>query len=142
MRPAIIRLTSLLAVLALSQPAMASSLENALEAYVDGLRSGDVKTLNKLFYDDGQFCLNTRAAIKCSSFAQALPTWVQRPDPKTRGKIRSQEVIGQSMARVTYELDFNGTSYVDHLLLYKSEDRWIVVAKTTFLETQTTLIEE
>lgn len=134
MRSTIIRLTSLLAVLALAQPAMAGSLENALDAYVEGLRSGDVKTLNKLFHDDGQFCLNGKAGIKCSSFAQALPTWVETPDPKTRGKVRSQEVIGQSMARVTYELDFNGTSYVDYLLLYKRQEQWVVVAKTTFID--------
>lgn len=134
MKSAIIRWTSLFAVLAMSQPAMAGSLEIALDAYVDGLRSGDVKMLNRLFFADGQFCLNGKAGIKCSSFAQALPTWVEKPDPKTRGKIRSQEVIGQSMARVTYELDFNGTSYVDQLLLYKRDDQWVVVAKTTFIE--------
>lgn len=134
MRSAIIRLASLLAVLALSQPAMASSLENALEAYVDGLRSGDVKTLNKLFYDDGQFCLNGKAGIKCSSFAQTLPSWVEQPDPKARGKILSKEVTGPSMARVTYELELNGTTYVDYLLLYQRDERWLVVAKTTFIK--------
>jgi hypothetical protein len=134
MRSAGIRLTALLAVFALSQPAMASSLENALEAYVDGLRSGDVKTLSKLFYDDGQFCLNGKAGIKCSSFAQTLPSWVEQPDSKARGKILSKEVTGPSMARVTYELEFNGTTYVDYLLLYQRDDRWLVVAKTTFIK--------
>lgn len=134
MRSAIIRLTALLAVFAPSQPAMASSLESALEAYVEGLRSGDVKTLNKLFYDDGQFCLNGKAGIKCPSFAQTLPSWVEQPDPKARGKILSKEVTGPSMARVTYELEFNGTTYVDYMLLYQRDDRWLVVAKTTFIK--------
>src|SRR5688572_8542960 len=119
MRSAIGRLMTLFALFAVSQTAIADSLENALDAYVDGLRTGDVKTLNKLFFNDGQFCLNTGAGIDCSSFAKALPSWVANPDPKARGKVRSKEVIGQSMARVTYELDFNGMSYVDYLLLYK-----------------------
>ena len=134
MRSAIARLTNLLALLAVSQSAIASSLENALDAYVDGLRIGDVRTLNKLFFSDGQFCLNSGAEIECSSFAEALPSWVTSPDPKTRGRIISKEVVGQSMARVTYELYFNGTSYIDYLLLYKKHDQWVVVAKTTFLE--------
>src|SRR5688572_2629537 len=110
MRLATARLIALFALCAVSQAAIASSLEHALSAYVDGLRIGDVKTLNKLFFNDGQFCLNSGSGIDCSSFAKALPSWIANPDPKTRGKIRSKEVIGQSMARVTYELDFNGTS--------------------------------
>ena len=134
MRLAIARLTALFAVLAISQTAIAGSLEDALDAYVDGLRIGDVKTLNKLFFNDGQFCLNGGAEVSCSSFAEALPSWVVKPDPNTRGKIRSKEVIGQSMASVTYELEFNGQSYIDHLLLYKKNGRWVVVAKTTFLK--------
>lgn len=134
MKSAITRLTTLLTLLAVSQVATAGSLENALDAYVDGLRTGDVKTLNKLFFDDGQFCLNGKTEIRCSSFAETLPSWVEKPDPKTSGRIESTEVIGESMARVTYELDFNGTSYIDHLLLYKKDGQWVVVAKTTFFK--------
>jgi hypothetical protein len=134
MRLAIALLVTLFPIFAAPQAAVASSLENALDAYVHGLRIGDVKTLRKLFFSDGQFCLNSGAEIDCSSFAKALPSWVSNPDPKARGKIRSKEVIGQSMARVTYELDFNGASYIDYLLLYKKNDQWVVVAKTTFLK--------
>jgi hypothetical protein len=122
------------AFLAVVQAATAGSVENALEAYVDGLRSGDVKTLNKLFFNDGQFCASRAAGIKCSSFAETLPSWVEQPDPTARGKILSKEAIGESMARVTYELKFNDDSYVDYLLLYKKDGQWIVVAKTTFLQ--------
>jgi Putative lumazine-binding len=48
------------------------------------------------------------------------------------------EVIGDSMASVTYELQFGERSYVDHLLLYLQQGQWVVVAKTTFIETEST----
>ena len=134
MKSVIAGVTSLFALLAVSQAATASSLEKALDAYVDGLRTGDVQTLNKLFFSDGQFCLNRQAEISCSSFADVLPSWVAKPDPKTRGRIISQEAVGESMARVTYGLEFNGTSYVDYLLLYQKDGHWVVVAKTTFIK--------
>lgn len=134
MRLAMGRSATLLALLAMSQMAVAESLESALDAYVGGLRSGDITTLRKLFFSDGQFCSHRAAEIDCSSFAQVLPSWVAKPDPQARGKIRSQETIAETMAKVTYELDFNGQTYVDHLLLYKKQNQWLVVAKTTFLE--------
>jgi Putative lumazine-binding len=134
MRLYIARLTAVFVLVAASQAVLASSLENALDAYVEGLRTGDMKTLHKLFIHDGQFCVNSGAEINCSSFAKAIPSWVAKPDPKTSGKIRSKEVIDQSMARVTYELDFNGVTYIDYLLLYRKNDQWIVVAKTTLLK--------
>jgi Putative lumazine-binding len=129
----LIRLTALSIFMAGSKLATAGPLEDALGAYVEGLRTGDAKTLNKLFFNDGQFCLNRGTEIICSSFAKAIPSWVVVPDRKASGKITSKEVIEESMARVTYELDFNGDSYIDYLLLYKKNGQWVVVAKTTYL---------
>lgn len=134
MRSVIVRLAALFTVLAVSQTAMGDPLEDALGAYVDGLRTGDVKTLGKLFFADGQFCLNRKSEIKCTSFAQALPTWVEKPDPAASGKLMAKEVIGDSMARVTYELAFGGVTYLDYFLLYKNNGRWVAVAKTTFIK--------
>ncbi|MGH8252216.1 MAG: nuclear transport factor 2 family protein [Steroidobacteraceae bacterium] len=120
------------------QAACASSLEESLSAYVEGLRTGNVKTLEKLFHKDGQFCLNSADGIECSSFAAVLPTWAAKPDPGARGKVKAMEVIGDSMASVTYELQFGERSYVDHLLLYIQEGHWVVVAKTTFIANEPT----
>lgn len=120
------------------QAACANPLEEALSAYVEGLRTGNVKTLEKLFLKDGQFCLNGADGIECSSFAAVLPTWAAKPDPGARGKMKAMEVIGDSMASVTYELQFGERSYVDHLLLYLQKGHWVVVAKTTFIETEPT----
>ena len=118
----------------MSQAAVASSVEDALDAYVEGLRIGDVKTLGEVFFATGQFCRASLGAIRCTSFADSLPSWVEKPDPKARGKVVAKEVVGDSMASVTYELEFGGDSYIDYLLLYKKEGRWVVVAKTTFIK--------
>ncbi len=120
------------------QAAWANPLEEALSAYVEGLRTGNVKTLEKLFLKDGQFCLNGTDGIECSTFAAVLPTWTAKPDPEARGKVKAMQVIGDSMASVTYELQFGERSYVDHLLLYMQKGHWVVVAKTTFIETKPT----
>lgn len=128
----------LLGSLLACQAAFANPLEEALSAYVEGLRTGNVKTLERLFLKDGQFCLNGADGIECSAFAAVLPTWAAKPDPGARGKVIAMEVIGDSMASVTYELQFGDRSYVDHLLLYIQEGRWVVVAKTTFIETEPT----
>ena len=127
-------LTTFAALAVMSQAAAATSVEGALDAYVEGLRIGDVSTLAEVFFADGQFCRANLGEIRCSSFAEALPSWVEKPDHRTRGRIVSKEVVGDAMARVTYELEFNGDSYIDYLLLYKKEGRWLVVAKTTFIK--------
>lgn len=127
------RLAAFAALCALSHLAAAASLEEALDSYVEGLRVGDVRTLEQLFFADGQFCSGGAGKIRCSRFADVLPSWVERPDSKARGKVIAKDFVGETMANVTYELEFNGDSYVDYLLLYKTEGRWLVVAKTTFI---------
>lgn len=128
------KLAALAVLAALSQTAAAASVEDALDAYVKGLRIGDMKTLGEVFFADGQFCRANQGGIRCSSFAEVLPSWVERPDPKARGKVVSKEVVGDSMANVIYELEFGGDTYIDNLLLYKKEGRWVVVAKTTTIK--------
>lgn len=128
------RWVTLAALATLSQAAAADSVEEALDAYLQGLRAGDVKTLGQLFFATGQFCRANPAGIRCSTFADSLPSWVERPDPKARGRVVSKEVVGDSMASVTYELEFGGDSYTDYLLLYKRDGRWVVVAKTTHVK--------
>ena len=134
MRRITARLTTFAAFVVTSQAAAATSVEDALDTYVEGLRIGDASTLREVFLADGQFCRANLGEIRCSSFAEALPSWVEKPDPKARGRIVSKQVVGDSMASVTYELEFNGDSYIDYLLLYKKEGRWLVVAKTTFIK--------
>ncbi len=128
------RWATLAALVTLSPAALATTVEDALEAYVEGLRIGDVKTLGEVFFATGQFCRSSQGGIRCSTFAESLPSWVEKPDPKARGKMVSKEVLGDSMASVTYELEFGGDSYTDYLLLYKKEGRWLVVAKTTLVK--------
>ena len=134
MRSVIVPLAAAFTVLAVSQTAMGDTLEDAMGAYVEGLKTGDVKTLNKLFHDQGQFCVNRKSEIKCTSFAEALPTWVEKPDPAASGQLITKEIVEDSMARVSYQLDFGGENYLDYFLLYKNGGRWIVVSKTTFIK--------
>ncbi|MBB6096389.1 hypothetical protein HNQ60_005311 [Povalibacter uvarum] len=133
MKTSIARLLTCLVGTAVSPSVAADPLDTALDAYVEGLRKGDLNILQGLFLGEGQFCMNRQEGIRCSSFAAVLPSWIEKPDAQAAGRVRSREVIG-SMARVTYQLDFNGTSYLDHLLLYESAGRWRVVAKTTWVE--------
>lgn len=133
MRAPLARPLACLVAMIVSSSVAADSLDAALDAYVEGLRKGDLSVLEGLFFSEGQFCMNRQEGIRCSSFAAVLPSWIEEPDPQAVGRIRSREVNG-SMARVTYELDFNGTSYVDHLLLYERAGQWRVVAKTTRVE--------
>jgi hypothetical protein len=105
-------------------------LEKTLDGYLQGLRKGDLALLQSAFWPEGRFCAQQADTIVCRNFTQVLPVWVQKPDPKARGVIRANETNG-SMARVTYELHFGGKTFLDFLLLYKTGNRWMIVAKTT-----------
>ena len=120
------------------QAASANPLEEALSAYVEGLRTGNVKTLEKLsFWKEGQFCLNGAAGIECSSFAAVLPIWAAKPDPE-RAEPEShgghRRLHGQRDLRATVRRKVLRRP----LLLYIQEGHWVVVAKTTFNETEPT----
>jgi hypothetical protein len=111
-----------------------ASPEAALEAYVDGLRTGRVERLEKLFLPDGQFCTLAEegaAPIGCKRFADVLAGWAARPDPAATGRVLDRRDATPSMSAVTYELHFGGDHYVDQLLLYRTGAGWRVVAKTT-----------
>ena len=118
---------------ALAAPAPTSP-EAALEAYVDGLRTGRVERLQALFLPDGQFCTLAKdgaAPISCKRFAEVLGGWTARPDPAATGRVLDRRDATPSMSAVTYELHFGGDRYVDQLLLYRTDAGWRVVAKTT-----------
>lgn len=111
-----------------------SSPDAALEAYVDGLRTGRVERLQALFLPDGQFCTlaeDGAAPIGCKRFAEVLGDWTARPDPAATGRVLDRRDATPSMSAVTYELHFGGDRYVDQLLLYRTDAGWRVVAKTT-----------
>ena len=122
---------------AAAAPPAPSSPEQALEAYVDGLRTGRVELLQALFLPDGQFC--TLAAdetppVDCKRFAEVLGDWAARPDPAATGRVLDRRDATPSMSAVTYELHFGGDRYVDQLLLYRTDAGWRVVAKTTAVQ--------
>jgi hypothetical protein len=121
-----------------ASPAAASqSPETALQAYVDGLRTGSLAKLQELFLADGQFCSVVRqppSQITCRKFSEVLGSWVEQPDPAAKGRILKREDATPSMSTITYELSFAGTRYLDQLLLYRVEGRWYVVAKTTAVQ--------
>ena len=111
-----------------------SSPEAALEAYVDGLRTGRVEVLQALFLPDGQFCTLAEGGatpVDCKCFAEVLGGWAARPDPAATGRVLDRRDATPSMSAVTYELHFGGDRYVDQLLLYRTDAGWRVVAKTT-----------
>lgn len=131
-----------MALLALAPSTQASaadeqSPELALEAYVNGLRTGSLERLRELFLSDGQFCsvsAEPGRRIVCNKFSEVLGGWVAKPDPLASGRIVHRKDAAQSMSAITYELNFGGDRYIDQLLLYRSEGRWWVVAKTTALQ--------
>ena len=111
-----------------------SSPEQALTAYVDGLRTGSVATLEALFLPDGQFCTlpdKSDAPVSCKRFAEVLASWAAHPDPAATGRVLDRRDATPSMTAVTYELHFGGDRYIDQLLLYRTDAGWRVVAKTT-----------
>jgi hypothetical protein len=129
-----------IAALLLAAPVAASAPptpETALEAYVEGLRSGRVETLRALFLPDGQFCTladKGAAPIGCKRFADVLGDWASRPDPAASGRVLDRRDATPVMSAVTYELYFGGDRYVDQLLLYRTDAGWRVVAKTTAVQ--------
>lgn len=138
-----VRLTlPLIAALLAAGPATAApaaaSPEQALSAYVEGLRTGRVELLEALFLPDGQFCtLGDKGAappIDCQRFAEVLGDWAARPDPAATGRVLDRRDAAPSMSAVTYELHFGGDRYVDQLLLYRTDAGWRVVAKTTAVQ--------
>lgn len=117
-----------------SWPTIDPAPEQALDAYVRGLRSGDLALLQQLFLAEGQFCTlsDTPAPVAaCKPFAAVLPDWVAAPDPKAKGRVVERTDATPSMSAITYELWFGGDRYIDQLLLYRTADGWRVVAKTT-----------
>ncbi|WP_338425740.1 nuclear transport factor 2 family protein [Sphingopyxis kveilinensis] len=131
-------LPAFLAALLAAAPATAASApaspEQALEAYVEGLRTGRVEILEELFLPDWQFCAlraNKNPAIDCQRFAEVIGRWAAQPDPATTGRVLDRHDAAPSMTAVTYELHFAGDRYVDQLLLYRTPAGWRVVAKTT-----------
>lgn len=129
------------AALMASAPAVAATdtptPEQALEAYVGGLRAGRVELLEELFLADGQFCTLSEGAaapIDCKRFGEVLGSWAAHPDPQASGRILDRRDATPSMTSVTYELRFGGVVYVDHLLLYRTGTGWRVVAKTTAVQ--------
>jgi hypothetical protein len=132
---------SCIAALLLAAPAAASAPstpEAALEAYVDGLRTGRVEQLQALFLPDGRFCTlaegDRAAPIECKRFSDVLGGWAARPDPAATGRILDRHDATPSMSAITYELHFGGDIYVDQLLLYRTDAGWRVVAKTTAVQ--------
>lgn len=130
-----------LAALLAAAPATAApapaSPETALEAYVDGLRTGRVETLAALFLPDGQFCTlaaNRTPAVGCERFAEVLGDWAARPDPAASGRVLDRHDAAPSMSAITYELHFGGDRYIDQFLLYRTDAGWRVVAKTTAVQ--------
>ena len=114
--------------------AVPPSPERALEAYVDGLRTGRVERLQELFLPDGQFCTlaeGNASPVDCKRFAEVLASWAARPDPSATGRVLGRHDATPSMSAITYELHFGGDRYLDQLLLYRTEAGWRVVAKTT-----------
>ena len=124
---------SLAAAPATAAPAP-SSPEQALQAYVDGLRTGQIELLQGLFLPDGQFCAlgaNKTPAVDCQRFADVLGSWAAQPDPAATGRVLDRHDGAPSMSAITYQLHFAGDRYVDQLLLYRTPAGWRVVAKTT-----------
>lgn len=114
-----------------------ASPEQALEAYVGGLRTGRIELLQALFLPDGQFCTladSGAAPIDCKRFAEVLGGWAARPDPAATGRVLDRRDATPSMSAVTYELHFGGDRYIDQLLLYRTDAGWRVVAKTTAVQ--------
>lgn len=131
-----------LTLMVLSQSAWAdaadgSTPEKALDAYVEGLRTGSLAKLQQLFLADGQFCSlpeDAARGISCRKFSDVLGSWIAKPDPRTSGRVIDRRDATPSMSAITYELNFGGTRYIDQLLLYRIEGRWRVVAKTTSVQ--------
>lgn len=130
-----------LAALLAAAPATAApapaSPEAALEAYVDGLRTGRVERLQALFLPDGQFCTlaaDRTPAVDCKRFAEVLGGWTARPDPSASGRVLDRHDAVPSMSAITYELHFGGDRYIDQFLLYRTDAGWRVVAKTTAVQ--------
>lgn len=130
-----------IAALLIAGPAAAapdtSSPEQALEAYVGGLRTGRVELLQALFLPDGQFCTLAKsgdAPVGCERFADVLGGWAARPDPAATGRVLDRRDATPSMSTVTYELHFGGDRYIDQFLLYRTDAGWRVVAKTTAVQ--------
>ncbi|MCU0495472.1 MAG: GNAT family N-acetyltransferase [Chloroflexaceae bacterium] len=103
-----------------------ATLEHAMNAYVEGLRTGKLELLQTLFWGDGQFCVyvDSEEKILCKTFSEVLASWVETPDPEASGKIIAQELIEGVMGRVTYALTFHGKYYTDYLLLYLVDGKY------------------
>jgi len=131
-------IASLAAVCSVSAATPAEqSPEQALQAYVDGLREGSLPKLQQLFLADGQFCsvaTKPTQRIDCRRFSEVLGSWVAKPDPGTNGRVLHRKDATPTMSAITYELNFAGTEYIDQLLLYRFDGRWQVVAKTTTVQ--------
>lgn len=107
-----------------------AALQKPLDLYVSGLREGRLELLRQAFLPNGRFCWKAAAdSVICEPFSTVLPTWTT-PDPLCEGHVLSWEAT-EEMARVTFELEYDGLRFKDHLLLYKPGTDWVIVSKST-----------
>jgi hypothetical protein len=115
-----------------AQSSVSNEFAGTLDLYVEGLRKGDINLLNSAFAADGQFCYLVKDKLTCKKFSEVLSSWVKQPDAKVMGKIMKSDVTG-NMGLATYELKFGGNTFRDILTLYKIENTWKIITKTTFI---------
>ncbi|AMS45485.1 nuclear transport factor 2 family protein [Aminobacter aminovorans] len=109
------------------------------EDYCDGIYSGDVGKLERIFHPASSMFFNRDKSIVVVPISEYFSIVANREAPAASGAARREKLISLSVpspdnAVLTATILIAGKSYTDQLALIKENDRWLIVAKTYHLD--------
>jgi len=141
--------TSLL-VIVLTLPALsvqaASQTSNEYQAVVDtaykyfnGLAGADQRLLNDSFdmeFGDVkllQLNKETQQQVVRTVPMKEFAAFFKKPTTDTwQAKVLSVDIVDDTMAMVKLNFETSKTHYIDYLVMYKRQNKWLIVNKTVF----------
>ena len=110
-------------------------IEKTVQAYFDGLYNSDVATLERIFHPT---CMVTGYDSKGQLQAMTRDTFLafvaSVPSPKAAGAPYDMETLGidatPTTASVAVHDAYIGRDFIDYLHMVKTDDGWVIVAKT------------
>jgi Putative lumazine-binding len=109
------------------------SIRDVIGHYADGMRTGDVATLQRAFHDQAILCGYLEADVIASPIA-GFYDWIgANPAPASTGapyacEILAIDVTGRVASATVRETYYHGT-VTDHFHLLKVGDNWSIVSK-------------
>jgi hypothetical protein len=122
-------------------PSDLHDLEQALQAYFDGLYDGDTTTLARVVHEVAHLFSATDGKLGDMSRAQWFDMINSRPSPRSRDLSRNDWIVqidrsSPTTACAKVHCQIPPRYFTDYLTLVKLADGWKIVSKTFHTETR------